>query len=147
MNTQRLAHALVYVRSCFGARAPRQGKGSLPPAVRNLTLKLLFLPMSFTTAYLLSPVNIHRPKGANLFPGGFWKPPVLDSFSPRAQKNLSTAALSTKRKRPDREKVRSLRPSGISLSKVSGLPHPPTAFPIPYIPPSSATPPCRQTAS
>ena len=28
----------------------------------------------------------------------------------RAQKNLSTAALSTKRKRPDREKVRSLRP-------------------------------------
>lgn len=27
------------------------------------------------------------------------------------------------------------------------LPHPPTAFPIPYIPPSSATPPCRQTAS
>ena len=36
----------------------------------------------------------------------------------RAQKNLSTATFFTERERPDREKVRSLRPSGFPSSTI-----------------------------
>ncbi len=63
------------------------------------------LKIGFKDFFLASSgIPLTGRKEANLFSGGFWKPPVLDFSSPsRAPKNLSTAALSTKRKRPSGE--------------------------------------------
>ena len=62
---------------------------------------------------LLFPRNIFRSERTNLFPDGLWKTSVLDfSSSLGAQENLSTATFFTEWERPDREKVRSLQPSG-----------------------------------